>query len=687
MGVIGLQLERFKIVINTTGGEYGFECEFKSGLNIVRGNNSSGKSTLVNSLIYSLGMEEILGGKGEKTLPYALKEYVESENKDKIKIVSSYVYLQISNKNSDVVTLKRAINSTDKDTKLIEVIHGDYLSGKDRKFQISPKYLHDKGSAQNAASGYFTFLENFVGLNLPFVSGANGGEVKLYIQTIFSALIIEQKRGWTDYIANTPYYAIRDVRTKIVEFILGLDVFENERLKSTLTSDLADIQSKWSEEKVKISLLEGNHSISVIGIKRTADDMFDPQLVRIMKQVGDSTLVLSDYIVELVRKIEAIDEAENKTREDVSIDLIEAYESSKAELDQLVSMLDSANAEIRLSKSRMTEYLSLRLEIEKDLEKNKIAKKLKKFGAESSLSLALDSCPACHQHVDDALFLADTLIQPMSIDENVKYLDNQKKMVSRYILGLEKTITKLESQAREYSENVSDKRAICLSFKKQIRLSGNAEEADLRVKLQLELKVENLLKAEKVINSSVNNLVKLSNEFRNVKAKLAGLPDRKSSIDDVKKYNKFESHFRSYASFFGYKSAPTSDIEINRDTLFPYLAGLELREVNTDIKSDSSASDFVRLIWAYLLAVYSASEELGGNHPGLVLLDEPGQHSMGVTSVNALLATISKQRNIQGIVAASFDESDEVFDESVHGVNYHLIECGYKLLKPVTQMP
>ena len=682
--MIGLQLEKFKIFLNTTDGEYGFECEFKPGLNIVRGNNSSGKSTLVNALIYSLGMEEILGGKCEKTLPYALKEYVESEEKDKIKIVSSYVYLQISNKKNDVVTLKRAINSADKDTKLIEVIHGDYLSRSDREFDMSPKYLHDKGSAQNVESGYFTFLESFINLSLPSVSGTNGGEVKLYIQTIFSALLIEQKRGWTDYIANTPYYAIRDVRTKIVEFVLGLDVFENERLKSTLTSELANIQSNWSEEKVKIGLLEEDHSISVMGIKRTADDMFDPKLVRVTKQVEDFTFILSDYIVELVRKIEAIDEAENKTRDDISIELIEAYESSKAGLDQLVSVLDSANAEIRLSKSRLTEYLSLKSEIEKDLEKNKIAKKLKKFGAESGLSLALDSCPACHQQVDDALFLADTLIQPMSIDENVKYLDSQKKMVSRYILGLEKTISKLESQAREYSEIVSDKRAVCLSLKKQIRLSGNAEEADLRVKLQLEVKVENLSKAEKIINNSVDKLANISNEFRSVKAKLAGLPERKSSIEDIKKYNKFQTYFRNYASIFGYKSAPTSDIEINRDTLFPYLAGLELREVNTDIKSDSSASDFVRLIWAYLLAVYSASEELDGNHPGLILLDEPGQHSMGVTSVNALLKTISQRRNIQGIVAASFDESDEVFEESVLGVNYHLIECGYKLLKPVS---
>ncbi|MFI8751638.1 hypothetical protein ACIGG6_16755 [Vreelandella lionensis] len=218
-------------------------------------------------------------------------------------------------------------------------------------------------------------------------------------------------------------------------------------------------------------------------------------------------------------------------------------------------------------------------------------------------------------------------------------------------------------------------------------MSGSATESDLRVKLQLEDKIDNLLKAEKSINSSLERFSAISNEFKDVKAKLVGIPERKSSSEDLLKYRRFQQYFRSYASFFGYKSAPTSDIEINKDTLFPYLAGLELRQVNTDIKSDSSASDFVRLIWAYLLSIFSASEELGGNHTGLILFDEPGQHSMGVTSVNALLKTISNQMKLQGIVAASFDESDEVFEESVIGVDYHLIKCGYKLLGPVLQKP
>lgn len=683
----GVRIQQLKISLNTSDGEYGFECEFKSGLNIIRGNNSSGKSTLVNALIYSLGMEEILGGKGEKTLPYALKDYVENDKKDKTRIVSSYVYLQVSNIKDDVVTLKRAINSSDKDTKLIEVIHGGYLTNPDNAYKVSPKYLHDKGSAQNSESGFFSFLEEFVGLNLPSVSSSSGGEVKLYIQTIFSALLIEQKRGWTDYIANTPYFAIRDVRTKIVEFLLGLDVFENDRIKASLISKLTDIQSCWAEEKVKIRLLEEEHSISVVGVKNTTDDMFDSKLVRVAKDIDGSNVDLNNYIVELVRKIEAIEESENRMKDDASIELVEAYKESKEMLDKHVSMFDSGNAEIRLSRLRLSEYLATKSGIEKDLEKNRIAKKLKQFGAEQGLSLAHDSCPACHQHIDDSLFLAESLLQPMSIEENVKYLDSQKKMVTRYIEGLEKTISKLESQSREYSESVSEKRAVCLSLKKQIRLAGSATETDLRIKLQLENKIDNLLKAEMNINSSLERLADISSEFKSVKAELANIPERKSSGEDLKKYRRFQECFRGYANYFGYKSAPTSDIEINKDTLFPYLAGLELRQVNTDIKSDSSASDFVRLIWAYLLSIFSVSEELGGNHAGLILLDEPSQHSMGVTSVNALLKTISSQKKLQGIVAASFDESDEVFEGSVIGVDYHIIKCGPKLLGPVAKNP
>lgn len=279
MEMIGLSINRLAIRLSTASGDYGFDCEFESGLNIIRGNNSSGKSTLINSLIYSLGMEELIGGIGIKILPYALKDYVENTEKEKIKISSSYVYIEIENKLGDIITLKRAIISDDKNSKLVEVITGPYLSGSNEQYRITPTFLHDKGSAQNGNAGFFSYLERFIGLTLPQVASSNGGEVKLYLQAIFSALLVEQKRGWTDYIANTPYYAIRDVRTKIVEFLLDLDVFENERKKAKTLLKISKAQQEWLEEKSILELVSNNNGIIISGIREKVVDNFDSKLV------------------------------------------------------------------------------------------------------------------------------------------------------------------------------------------------------------------------------------------------------------------------------------------------------------------------------------------------------------------------------------------------------------------------
>jgi len=57
---------------------------------------------------------------------------------------------------------------------------------------------------------------------------------------------------------------------------------------------------------------------------------------------------------------------------------------------------------------------------------------------------------------------------------------------------------------------------------------------------------------------------------------------------------------------------------------------------------------------------------------------------MAVSSVNELLKVLSKLPSLQGIVAASFDESDRVFSESVNGVEHNFITFGTKLLAPLS---
>ena len=81
-----------KINIVTEYGVFGFEESFSRHLTIVRAQNSSGKSTLFNTILYALGCEEILGGKGEGFLSYCLTSNFEYKQK---LYLQNYFQLQI----------------------------------------------------------------------------------------------------------------------------------------------------------------------------------------------------------------------------------------------------------------------------------------------------------------------------------------------------------------------------------------------------------------------------------------------------------------------------------------------------------------------------------------------------------------------------------------------------------------
>ena len=62
-----LQINNLKIEIATKNGVYGFVTDFHKGLNFLASeDNTCGKSSILASIYYCLGFEEIIGGRGEK---------------------------------------------------------------------------------------------------------------------------------------------------------------------------------------------------------------------------------------------------------------------------------------------------------------------------------------------------------------------------------------------------------------------------------------------------------------------------------------------------------------------------------------------------------------------------------------------------------------------------------------------
>lgn len=195
----------------------------------------------------------------------------------------------------------------------------------------------------------------------------------------------------------------------------------------------------------------------------------------------------------------------------------------------------------------------------------------------------------------------------------------------------------------------------------------------------------------------------LSEKFAANQKSRSDLPSETYSATDLKKYELFEKFFRSYVGEFDYHSAPIKDIKFNVDNLLPELKKIELREIqerkfselkqassritsrdSNNIAMESSASDFVRLIWSYILTIYETSshETVKGNHPGFLLLDEPGQHSMATKSQQALFRRLSAMKGLQSIVAASFDDSEPTYREATENVDFKLILLGKKAIVP-----
>lgn len=673
----------FVTLTATDNQEYGYRIPFSSGLNIIRGDNSSGKSTLVNSLIYSLGMEEIIGSKGNASLPYALKDRFDL-NGDNKSIIGSTVYLELENQLGKVITLKRAIKSNEVDTKLVQIIEGAYLTNPSID-TLKSKYtfLHDGGSAQDEEKGFFAYLEKFLGLNLPRISDNKGKEAKLYLQSVFSAILVEQKRGWTDYIANIPYYGISAMREKVAGFLLDLDVFRNAKDLNELQSKRSKVMTLWSELVSEVKISTESKYLSVSGLSKTPSIDFDPRLVFITERNGTEA-----QSFELVKKglqngMQEIIQNEVSQFSGESSNLIKEIELAQNRVDELLTMQSMCSSQIKINESQRGQYIENLASIKDDLRSNKLTEKLVKFGAdETELDFAKGKCHTCLNPIDDILISPDSMAMPMSLQENIVHLSNQKKMIDSLLGGLNKNIERDQGQLLTINKELVKTSKELASLKRDIKSTTNIKEADVRRKINIENRLEELNKLEEMLEKSLQSLVKFSAQYKELNASILELSKSSFSSDDMSKIRGFSYEFKTLARTFGYRSAVVDEIEVKPQTLLPYLKDLELREQvdtpselkekksasNTDIKSDSSASDFVRLIWSYLIALYKTSTKTGGNHPGLILFDEPAQHSMSTKSVNQLLKTLSTTKGLQSIIVASFDENDDNYAVSIAGL-------------------
>ena len=156
-----LQIRKLKIDIKTIQNKrFGASYEFKTNkLNLIKGNNHSGKTTIVSSLFYALGMEELIGGQNIKALDSILTSVVKYKGED-YSITESVIYLEVENQNNKIITIKRYVRHVDISPKIVYIYENTLNELIDEKHS-EITYLHDGGSAQNKL-GFYKYLEKYI---------------------------------------------------------------------------------------------------------------------------------------------------------------------------------------------------------------------------------------------------------------------------------------------------------------------------------------------------------------------------------------------------------------------------------------------------------------------------------------------------------------------------------------------
>lgn len=674
-----IKINELYIRVHTATDIMEFREEFSSCMNIITSySNTKGKSTIGESILFCLGLEEILGHKNKKAVKPVLRSKIEYHGKE-YDVVQSDIFLEVENNLGEINTLKRSPLSNERNTKLVSVFNTKLVNVLNDSCEFEDYYVHDPGAAKNIR-GFHKYLQSFIGLELPEVATYDGKSTKLYIQTLASCFYIEQKKGWMNVLATLPtYYRIKDVKKRVLEFIMGLSVLETERRYNICKARLRDTENEW-ELVIKniISRVKKLQGITIQGIKKNPHVIDEEEMYHLKIDIDEEEeKELDKYLEELRTQINEL----NNKKEPTIGNRSEALNRELNDLDELFKKFSIQKKDVQqnylLEKEQLESIIHRLDNVNKDLSEYKDLNKLIKLGSLEDVSIAKSQCPTCGQVVDETLFEQNDKLKIMNIEESIVHLKSEKKMLEFSkdaqqinVNSQKELLSKIEDRISNITKRIRVVKSDLISNNKAISQSHIHK----IVELEMEINKLDLLLSD--VSEMWNELKSIGEQWKEDKAALAEIPSDFITEQDREILRMLKSKFKELLEVFKFESTNIESIQINDYNYLPTVKGF-------DLQSDSSASDTIRIIWAYITAIQYVANRYG-NSLGFLVFDEPAQQNTDLSSAKELLKELIKLSNEQQIFVFYKLESDDIF-KGLNENDYKRIHTEDYLIKKHTK--
>lgn len=649
--------------------KFGRNLDFTSGLNLVVGDNTSGKTTLVECLLYALGMEELIEGKsGTRSLDKAVREQFLCGNTNRHErawqVKQSYVRLQLSNSKHESITIMRYIQSFDSKRPNVLYVWRTPMIDIKRDLDKKEYYVHNQGDHnEDYNEGFYAFLADFAGLPIIKVPARNKDYTLLYMQTLFSAAYIEQKRGWSDFFANIRSFNIMNPKQRLVEYIMDYRPNENLINKIKLSERKKSLEKSWEN---KVVALNNYLAYSGLYMEELGADLGKMKTaltdLRIVYRLKNAELDL--YLNELQKRIDLLEEKQNteltNCKDEQYLEALKIYEGHKDEYDKFCIKLVNENDKL----STITKQV---LYIDAEINRYRSLRRVNNV----ITTLDVKICPICHQKMPLEHNHDINVLTSDEIDESINVLVMQKSFLSPIIKNLEEMVSNMKLNKQYLDRQLRKEKA-------EIEMLASLHDIALNplsTSEQFEL-VEN--KSQLASFAAIKDYVKKQiQDLESVKRSYCEvcneIKEKKNKEHEEQPIAKQLSAFKDLLRKFGYTSnSIANSVYFKEDkTTYQYLPVITHNDGGEEeIRSDSSASDFIRSIWAYYLTLL----KFGNHHPGFLVMDEPCQHSMKEDSLLHLFEVCSQIKDRQVILFCSSQPKTEESKDKDDNIEENVIE-------------
>ncbi len=660
---MSLRFRALRVELNTAEGQFGTQLEFPDGLVVLQAENTAGKSSSLMAMLYALGLDGMLGPAEYMPLPRRLRDAGRVLN-----VQGGRILVELSSAGGTPVTIERNAYGVLQDRQVIRVHHGQRVT-KPAAYEITPYTVGIPGSATREI-GFHHYLAEYVGFKLPTMSRMDGGTSPLYLESLFPYFFVDQLTGWRDLKSRMPtYLQIPEMSKRSAEFVLALNVLERTKQIQQLEVRERQLRHGWSNLFAEVK----GRASAVGALVRGLPDSIQSHGVD-----WDLAVLESDEwrpieaVLKAARARLATFDGDDAPLETAPAELVQKVQRLESELSEIDGQIRTLGAERSIELRQLDITRSRIGQLQSELRKYKDIQGLRARGVFRDLKVEQHVCPTCDQPIEDVLVKQPSSIQPLSVAENVGYLEDQKHLFENMerdaVMAVESRTARLSELTSRMTEATQ---SLQVARKELGSRQGTPSATRIQDRLRLEAHVERLASLEAYRTDAAGDLLSMIDEFSEVRRQLRDLRGGTLSSQDKQKLERLDTIFRDQLSAYQFKSIPIEEMGISDQTYRPChrLSG-SVHDVGL-----TSASDAVRMVWAYVLGLLELAREFSTNHLGTLILDEPKQQSTADLSFEALLrrAALAGSCGQQVIFATS--QSDESLSRMLAGV-----QCSYKQL-------